>query len=503
MRAASAALAAFEVAVRCGSATFAGGENIRVHAETHRAAGFAPLEAGGLEYRVEAFFFSLALDRLRTGNDHGADRCRDVITVDNLGGGAEVFDTAIGAGTKEHRVDLDVFYLRVRLQTHVFESAFETLAIGLVGGALERRHLAVDGRNHTRRRAPGDAGCKRCSVDGEFAIERGAFIGDECSPVLHSEVPRFALRRKAAAFEVVERRFIRSDHAGTGTGFDAHVADGHAAFHRKRANGGAGVLDDVARSAICADAADDVEDDIFRGHAVRQLALDADAKCFWLVLRQRLRRHYVFHFACTDAEGKSAKRSVRGGMRVAADDGHPWLGRAKFGADHVDDALRAVLHVEELDAELSTVFAQRVHLRIGDLIDDVQTICDGCCGHVVVDGCDMAIGSAQFAAGHAQTIEGLRRCDFVHQLQVDVEDRRLAGGFGYEMLVPHFLKHGARSERLYGRFFLCNIHGQAYGLGSSGAPSSGRTAACAGTPFAPSSSGRMKFGRLFASTMMA
>ena len=52
------------------------------------------------------------------------------------------------------------------------------------------------------------------------------------------------------------------------------------------------------------------------------------------------------------------------GVRVAADDGHAGLGGAELGADHVDDALVAVLHVEELDAELGAVLAQRVDLRV-------------------------------------------------------------------------------------------------------------------------------------------
>ena len=45
--AATAALAAFEVAVAGGGAALAGGEDVGVHAEAHAAAGFAPLEACG------------------------------------------------------------------------------------------------------------------------------------------------------------------------------------------------------------------------------------------------------------------------------------------------------------------------------------------------------------------------------------------------------------------------------------------------------------------------
>ena len=62
-----------------------------------------------LKMCVEAFFFGLRFDGLRAGDDHGADRGGDVVAVDDLGGGAEVFDAAVGAGAEEDGVDLDVF----------------------------------------------------------------------------------------------------------------------------------------------------------------------------------------------------------------------------------------------------------------------------------------------------------------------------------------------------------------------------------------------------------
>src|SRR5690242_17205896 len=52
--AATAALTAFEVAVRGGGAALTGLQDVGVHAEAHGAAGLAPLEAGRLEYLVQA-----------------------------------------------------------------------------------------------------------------------------------------------------------------------------------------------------------------------------------------------------------------------------------------------------------------------------------------------------------------------------------------------------------------------------------------------------------------
>jgi hypothetical protein len=187
-------------------------------------------------------------------------------------------------------------------------------------------------------------------------------------------------KAKAAAFEVGEGGLVGGDEAGAGSGFDAHVADGHAAFHGEGADGGAGVFDDVAGGAVRADAADDVEDDVLGGDAEGKAAVDSacgtincDAEGFGRVAAGSAWRD-VLDLGGADAEGERPEGSVGGGVRVAADDGAAGLGGAEFGADHVDDALVAVLHVEELDAELGAVLTQRVDLRGGDLVGDDEAV---------------------------------------------------------------------------------------------------------------------------------
>jgi hypothetical protein len=58
----------------------------------------------------------------------------------------------------------------------------------------------------------------------------------------------------------------------------------------------------------------------------------------------------------------------------------------------------------------------------------------------VVHGGDASIGTANFAAGQAQAFKGLRRGDFVEQLQVDVEERWLACGLDDYVLFPDFFE---------------------------------------------------------------
>src|ERR1700738_4824051 len=71
MRASSGALSSLEVAVGRRRATLARLEPVVVHRQTHRAAGFAPLEARGGEDAIESFALSLRLHRPRARHHHG------------------------------------------------------------------------------------------------------------------------------------------------------------------------------------------------------------------------------------------------------------------------------------------------------------------------------------------------------------------------------------------------------------------------------------------------
>ena len=92
---------------------------------------------------------------------------------------------------------------------------------------------------------------------------------------------------------------------------------------------------------------------------VGQLSLDGDAEGLGLGLRQRLRGENVLNFAGADAESQGSKRAVGAGVRIAADNGHAGLGDAELGADNMNDALLAGVHVVEFDAEVGAILAQR------------------------------------------------------------------------------------------------------------------------------------------------
>src|SRR3954466_2872859 len=70
MGAAALSLPPLEVAVRGRGTALAGIEPVGIHAEAHRAAGLAPLEAGVAEDAVEALFLGLRLYQAGARDHH-------------------------------------------------------------------------------------------------------------------------------------------------------------------------------------------------------------------------------------------------------------------------------------------------------------------------------------------------------------------------------------------------------------------------------------------------
>src|SRR4029078_8065181 len=92
MRAAPGTLATLEVPVRRGGAALARREDVRVHAEAHRAAGAPPLEARLPADAVEALVLPLPLRRGGARHDHRANLRVDALAGDDRSRSAQVLD---------------------------------------------------------------------------------------------------------------------------------------------------------------------------------------------------------------------------------------------------------------------------------------------------------------------------------------------------------------------------------------------------------------------------
>jgi hypothetical protein len=121
-------------------------------------------------------------------------------------------------------------------------------------------------------------------------------------------------------------------------------------------------------------------------------------------------------------------------MRVAAHDGHARLGDTQLGADDVDDPLVLVTAREQRDAELVAVLLQRLELTARDRV--LHRRRDRVGRDVVVGRGERAVGTTHRTVVEAKTVEGLGARHLVDQVQVNVDEGRLAWGRGDDVLVP-------------------------------------------------------------------
>ena len=162
-------------------------------------------------------------------------------------------------------------------------------------------------------------------------------------------------------------------------------------------------------------------------------------------LRERLGGEDVLDLARADAEGERAERAVGRGVAVAAHDRHAGQRAALLGPDDVDDALAGVAHREVRDAELGRVLAQ--HLDLAGRDRDRRSA--GRCRPVGTLWSSVAIvssGRRTVRPRQAQAVERLRAGDLVDEVQVDVEEIRLAGRRAHEVALPHLLGQASRGD---------------------------------------------------------
>ena len=159
---------------------------------------------------------------------------------------------------------------------------------------------------------------------------------------------------------------------------------------------------------------------------------------------QTLRRQHLLDLGRADAERQRAERAMRRGVAVTADDRHAGLRQAEFRTDDVDDALIAGVEVEERNAEIRAVSAQRIDLRARQRIGDRQMA--GGRGHVVIDRGEGPVGAPHATSRRAQPAERLRRRDFVHEMQVDVEQRQSVVELTDDVRIPEPIEERLRNH---------------------------------------------------------
>ena len=193
----------------------------------------------------------------------------------------------------------------------------------------------------------------------------------------------------------------------------------------------------MARAAADADLGEHGEDDVLRGHAGAQGAVDTDLAGAGLALQQALRGQHVADLAGADAEAERAERTVRRSVAVAAHDGHAGLREALLRPDDVHDAALHGVQAVEADAVGLRVGLEQAQLDATELVGGLVAALgrDG-----MVHRRNGAFGPANLEAALLEHGEGLRRRDLVDEVQVDVEHGGRTGLLGHNVRIPDFLE---------------------------------------------------------------
>ena len=260
----------------------------------------------------------------------------------------------------------------------------------------------------------------------------------QAAPTLHRTVPIRSLGGEFPSAEVLEGYLVRGDHPSAGAHLDAHVADGHAAFHRKAADGAAGKFDEIPRASACSQAGDDVQNDVLGANSFAQLAFHPDAHGLGTHLEYALRGEYHFHLAGAYPEGDAAQGAVRGGVAIPAHDGHAGLGKPCLRADDVDDAVAGRPYFEDFDAVFGAVFHQGSYLGAGLRVARGEFLMFG--GDVVVRSGRYLPGAEDGDPPPAKPFESLRAGYLVDVLAVDVQNVRAAFDVPHYVSIPYFVE---------------------------------------------------------------
>jgi len=190
-----------------------------------------------------------------------------VAAPDDPGSRAQVGNPGVGATADKDHIDLLAKQRLARPEIHVGQRLLQRLSLAEIGDSHGIGHTPGHRNAHAGIGAVGDHRLQTTGVDGQAGIIGSAVIGCQPAPFGHGCVPGCPLRRIRTAVQVLERGVVRGDHAGPRAALDGHVADSHAGFHAKAADGRAGVLEHVAGAAVHTDTGDDRQDDVLGGDA--------------------------------------------------------------------------------------------------------------------------------------------------------------------------------------------------------------------------------------------
>ena len=132
-------------------------------------------------------------------------------------------------------------------------------------------------------------------------------------------------------FQVLDGFLICLKDTGLGAGLNCHVAKCHTVADAQSLCTLTGKLHHLVVASVCADLADDGEDQVSRINALRQFSYKIEFYAFRYEYPGSSRYHAVQEIGTADTGAECAECSVRAGMAVSAED---QLARADIVLDH-------------------------------------------------------------------------------------------------------------------------------------------------------------------------
>src|SRR6267142_2123845 len=122
-------LPAYKIAIRRRRRNFPAVELIRIHRQTHRAAGFAPLKPGFDKYFMQALLLSELFYLRRTGHNQRADGRINFSSLGYFRRGAQIGETPIGARADKRHVHRRTQNRRAGFPTHMLVGFLDPVGI--------------------------------------------------------------------------------------------------------------------------------------------------------------------------------------------------------------------------------------------------------------------------------------------------------------------------------------------------------------------------------------
>ena len=267
-------------------------------------------------------------------------------------------------------------------------------------------------------------------------VENRVVVGFQRPPARDRGVPGGVLGRERTAVQIAERRVVGRDQRVARAQLGAHVAQCQPLVDAHRAHRAAGVLHRVTGAGGDPFAADQLEHDVLRGHAASGHAVDDDAHRAHPPLQHALRGERVQELRRADDERERAERAVGRRVAVGADHRAPGPRQPELRSDDMDDPLARVVRTEAENAVLRA--------RGGEPGDDRRHRTGPQRRHAMVGHRDAGVGPGDRESALVERLERATVGAVVHQVQVDVDDRRMPGLLRDHVRVPQLVVERGR-----------------------------------------------------------